>query len=231
MKAPMVVFGVDINKRLSRDVSAIALLCLTLVTAGVFYVANRAGAIADALVKNHYVLSTNSDFKEVKKMKIEDVTVADIVTTSGTISVEFLRDKAPKTVENFIKLAREGFYDGTKFHRVIPDFMIQGGDPLSKDDNKKILWGTGGPGYTFPDEINDVKIVRGTVAMANSGPDTNGSQFFIVTTAQTPWLDGKHTVFGKVTSNMDVANNISMSPKGPTDIPLSPIVIEKIILK
>jgi cyclophilin family peptidyl-prolyl cis-trans isomerase len=132
-------------------------------------------------------------------------------TNLGDIRVEFFSGKSPNTVNNFIKLAAAGFYDNTKFHRVIPDFMIQGGDPNSKDDD----WsndGTGGPGYQFADEFNDEKLVRGSLAMANSGPDTNGSQFFIVTAAATPWLDGKHTNFGRVTVGMDVIIKIENLP-------------------
>ncbi len=112
-------------------------------------------------------------------------------TTEGPIVFELFDEDAPKTVENFRKLAGEGFYDGLTFHRVIKDFMIQGGCPQGT--------GTGGPGYTFEDEINPHKIVRGALAMANAGPNTNGSQFFIVTADACPWLDGKHTVFGQVT--------------------------------
>src|SRR5213078_2789801 len=121
-------------------------------------------------------------------------------TNHGDIEVTFFDDAAPKTVENFRKLAADGFYDGVIFHRVIRDFMIQGGDPTGT--------GTGGPGYTFEDEINDHKVVRGALAMANAGPNTNGSQFFIVTTDEAPWLDGKHTVFGEITSSMDVVDKI-----------------------
>src|SRR5881275_357549 len=122
-------------------------------------------------------------------------------TNHGPIEIELFDDDAPKTVENFKKLARDGFYDGVIFHRVIPDFMIQGGDPSGT--------GSGGPGYQFEDEFNDHKVERGALAMANAGPNTNGSQFFIVTADACPWLDGKHTVFGKVTAGMDVADAIS----------------------
>ena len=125
---------------------------------------------------------------------------ATMTTNHGPITIELFDEDAPKTVENFRKLARDGFYDGLIFHRVIKDFMIQGGCPQGT--------GTGGPGYTFEDEINDHKIVRGAIAMANAGPNTNGSQFFIVTTGQAPWLDGKHTVFGEVTAGMDVVDKI-----------------------
>ena len=125
-------------------------------------------------------------------------------TNHGAIDVELFPDDAPKTVENFVKLARDGFYDGVVFHRVIPDFMIQGGDPTGT--------GSGVPGYSFEDEFNQHQIVRGALAMANAGPNTNGSQFFIVTTDAAPWLDGKHTVFGRVTSGMEVADKISEQP-------------------
>ena len=124
--------------------------------------------------------------------------------TPGPITVELFDEDAPKTVENFRKLSGDGFYDGLIFHRVIPDFMIQGGCPEGT--------GTGGPGYTFEDEFNDHKIVRGALAMANAGPNTNGSQFFIVTTAEAPWLDGKHTVFGEVTDGMDAVDAIEATP-------------------
>src|SRR5213592_3054989 len=128
------------------------------------------------------------------------MTNATLHTNHGAIAVELFDADAPKTVENFRKLAGDGFYDGVIFHRVIRDFMIQGGDPTGT--------GSGGPGYTFEDEINDHKVVRGAIAMANAGPNTNGSQFFIVTTGQAPWLDGKHTVFGEVTAGMDVVDKI-----------------------
>jgi len=141
-------------------------------------------------------------------------------TNVGDIKIELFDDDAPKTVENFRKLAGDGFYDGLIFHRVIPDFMIQGGCPEGT--------GTGGPGYTFEDEFNDHKIVKGALAMANAGPDTNGSQFFIVTTEAAPWLDGKHTVFGKVTSGMEVVDALEGLPTDGTDRPTEPATIEKV---
>jgi peptidyl-prolyl cis-trans isomerase B (cyclophilin B) len=150
------------------------------------------------------------------------MSTATINTTQGPIEVELFDGDAPKTVENFRKLASDGFYDGVIFHRVIPDFMIQGGDPDGT--------GMGGPGYTFEDEINDHKIVRGALAMANAGPNTNGSQFFIVTTAAAPWLDGKHTVFGEVTSGMATVDAIEALPTGANDRPTEPPVIESIEL-
>jgi cyclophilin family peptidyl-prolyl cis-trans isomerase len=147
---------------------------------------------------------------------------ATLHTNHGAIAIELFADDAPKTVENFEKLARDGFYDGVIFHRIIPDFMIQGGDPTGT--------GRGGPGYTFEDEFNDHKVERGALAMANAGPNTNGSQFFIVTTESAPWLDGKHTVFGRVTSGMDVVDAISAVDTDASDKPRSDVVIERVEL-
>ena len=141
-------------------------------------------------------------------------------TNHGDIEVTLFDDDAPKTVSNFKKLASEGFYDGVIFHRVIKDFMIQGGDPTGT--------GTGGPGYTFEDEPNDHKVVRGALAMANAGPNTNGSQFFIVTTGEAPWLNGKHTVFGEVTSGMEVVDTIEGLETGPGDKPREEARIESV---
>jgi peptidyl-prolyl cis-trans isomerase B (cyclophilin B) len=151
------------------------------------------------------------------------MTTANLNTTLGTIELELFDDDAPKTVENFRKLASDGFYDGIIFHRVIPDFMIQSGCPEGT--------GTGGPGYTFEDEFNDHKVVRGALAMANAGPATNGSQFFIVTIESAPWLDGKHTVFGQVTAGMDAVDAIESAPTGARDRPLDPPAIESIELR
>jgi len=153
-----------------------------------------------------------------------------IETNLGAITIELFNNKAPKTVANFIKLIESDFYDQTKFHRVIRDFMIQGGDPNSKGDQKE-LYGRGGPGYAFEDEINDEMLVRGVLAMANSGPNTNGSQFFIITAAQTPWLDGKHTPFGKVISGMNVVDKIGAVAVDANDIPVEPVVITSIQIK
>jgi cyclophilin family peptidyl-prolyl cis-trans isomerase len=150
------------------------------------------------------------------------MTTANMNTSLGTIALEFFDEDAPKTVENFRKLAADGFYDGIIFHRVIPDFMIQGGCPEGI--------GTGGPGYTFEDEINQHKIVRGALAMANAGPNTNGSQFFIVTVDSAPWLDGKHTVFGRVTDGMDAVDAIESTPTGAGDRPVDPPTIDSIEL-
>jgi cyclophilin family peptidyl-prolyl cis-trans isomerase len=147
---------------------------------------------------------------------------ATMHTNHGPIQIELFDVDAPKTVENFRKLAADGFYDGVIFHRVIPDFMIQGGDPTGT--------GTGGPGYTFEDEFNQHKIVRGALAMANAGPNTNGSQFFFVTTEAAPWLDGKHTVFGEVTSGMEAVDAIEGLPTGARDRPVDDAVIERVEL-
>ena len=148
------------------------------------------------------------------------MTTATLHTNHGPIAIELFDDDAPKTVKNFLKLSRDGFYDGVIFHRVIPDFMIQGGDPTGT--------GSGGPGYQFEDEFNDNKVVRGALAMANAGPNTNGSQFFIVTTKAAPWLDGKHTVFGRVTDGMDVVDTISELPRDARDKPDEDVVIESV---
>ena len=148
---------------------------------------------------------------------------AKIHTTRGTIAVDLFDEDAPTTVENFRTLASDHFYDGIIFHRVIRDFMIQGGCPQGT--------GTGGPGYTFKDEINEHKLVRGALAMANAGPDTNGSQFFILTAESAPWLDGKHTVFGQVTAGMDAVDAIEALPTGANDRPLDPPAIESVELE
>jgi cyclophilin family peptidyl-prolyl cis-trans isomerase len=153
---------------------------------------------------------------------LRSMSQATLNTNRGSIVVELHDDDAPKTVENFRKLAGDGFYDGLVFHRVIPDFMIQGGCPEGT--------GRGGPGYTFEDEFNDHKIVRGALAMANAGPNTNGSQFFIVTTESAPWLDGKHTVFGEVVEGMDAVDAIEGTPTGSGDKPVEPQTIERVEL-
>jgi len=147
---------------------------------------------------------------------------ATLHTSEGSIEIELFPEDAPKTVANFTKLAGDGFYDGLIFHRVISDFMIQGGCPQGV--------GTGGPGYQFEDEFNDHKVVKGALAMANSGPNTNGSQFFIVTAAATPWLDGKHTVFGQVTAGQDVVDRISFLESDGRDRPTTAVTIHSIEL-
>jgi peptidyl-prolyl cis-trans isomerase B (cyclophilin B) len=147
---------------------------------------------------------------------------ATLHTSHGAIEIELFPADAPKTVENFTKLAGDGFYDGVIFHRVIPDFMIQGGDPTGT--------GSGGPGYTFEDEPNAHRVERGALAMANAGPNTNGSQFFIVTAGACPWLDGKHTVFGRVTIGMDVVDAISATETDASDRPREEVTIQRVEL-
>lgn len=169
-----------------------------------------------------------------KIMNTNSISQATFHTNKGDITLELFASKAPNTVSNFVKLASEGFYDGVKFHRVIKGFMIQGGDPLTKDDSAADRWGTGGPGYTFNDELgaeypankNDV----GTIAMANAGPNTNGSQFFINVNPNN-FLDGKHVVFGKVTSGMDVVTAIENVKTDGNDRPVSPVIINSVTLK
>lgn len=173
--------------------------------------------------------------QNTKDMDQAKITTATLKTNMGDITFEFYSADAPKTVENFTKLAKEGFYDGVKFHRVIKGFMIQAGDPQSKDDAKAAMWGTGGPGYKFNDEINAESNLyktgykKGIVAMANSGPNTNGSQFFIMT-ADYP-LPPLYTIFGKVTSGQDIVDKIALVKTGPNDRPVDPVIITSISLK
>jgi cyclophilin family peptidyl-prolyl cis-trans isomerase len=157
---------------------------------------------------------------------------ATLVTSRGEIVIRLLPETAPVAVANFAKLAEQGFYDGTAFHRVIRGFMIQGGDPLTKEADTS-LWGRGGPGYMFADEISGAPMIRGVVAMANSGPDSNGSQFFIIAAAETPWLSGKHSIFGMVTSGMEVVDSINKAAVNNTKDwrPMEPVRIEAIRLK
>ncbi len=218
----------------------IIILVLVCIGAGIYFInRNKKINVVDNLPQDKVLenLTQNSVGEDTKKDPITNnkeenkkIMYAIMHTNMGDITLQ-LSDTAPNTVANFKKLAGEGFYNGTKFHRVIKGFMNQGGDPLSKDDTKKSMWGTGGPGYKFNDEItatnhNDV----GTIAMANAGPNTNGSQFFI-NVAPNNFLDTKHTVFGHVTSGMDVVTAINNTATDPTDKPLTPVVIESITLK
>ena len=155
---------------------------------------------------------------------------ATFKTNKGEFTIELFDKEVPNTVANFVKLAKTGFYDGVKFHRVIAGFMVQGGDPLTKDDAEKPYWGTGGPGYTFEDEIGpENRNLSGTISMANAGPDTNGSQFFI-NANDNSFLDRKHTVFGRVSEGMEVVKDIEASPVDGRDCPVEPVVIESIVL-
>ena len=207
---------------------------------GWYYLYNSAPPQASSLSETPSVLGqeqssdTATPQEPTKAPKTQQKPMTDTIrvtfkTSHGDVALELFPKEAPLTVENFVKLARAGFYDGTRFHRVIKGFMIQGGDPYSRDDD----WsndGTGGPGYTFKDEINAHKIVRGALAMANAGPDTNGSQFFIVTTDAAPWLDGKHTVFGRVTAGMETVDKIEnvKTDKARGDHPIQNVTINAI---
>src|SRR3954454_7740523 len=157
-----------------------------------------------------------------RSSRLQAVSRAILHTNAGPVTVELFDEDAPQTVENFRRLSADGFYDGLAFHRVIKDFMIQGGCPEGT--------GTGGPGYTFEDEPNQHRVVRGALAMANSGPNTNGSQFFVVTAQECPWLDGKHTVFGQVADGMDTVDKLEGTETGPGDRPVQPQVIERVEL-
>lgn len=192
----------------------------------------RADKLSDNYVGNYQV--DESGFPTESKTDVigdnQNIMKATLQTNKGNITIEF-NPNTPNTVANFVKLAQSGFYDGTKFHRVIAGFMNQGGDPLSKDDSKMAYWGTGGPGYTFADEIkSDNNNAVGTLSMANAGPNTNGSQFFI-NVADNNFLDPKHTVFGKVTAGMDVVMAINKVKTGVNDRPVDPVVIQKVVLE
>jgi cyclophilin family peptidyl-prolyl cis-trans isomerase len=156
---------------------------------------------------------------------------AKITTSQGVIEIKFYNEKAPTTVANFCTLAKKGFYDGVRFHRVIQDFMIQTGDPNSKDLNKSSAWGMGDPGYKFKDELPQAGEYKlGSVAMANSGPNTNGSQFFI-TVAPAKWLNGGYTIFGEVINGQDVVRKIENVTTDPGDRPMFDTKIKKAYLK
>jgi cyclophilin family peptidyl-prolyl cis-trans isomerase len=172
--------------------------------------------------------SINSSI-ELKDLATE-YSQAIIKTSLGDIKVKLYAEESPLTVNNFLNLAQDSYYNGTRFHRVIKDFMVQGGDPNSKDASMKNLWGTGGPDYRFRDEFNQKPLVKGSLAMANAGPDTNGSQFFIVTKDSTPWLDGMHTNFGEVIEGMEVVEKIEASQTDPNDRPVTDILIQSVEL-
>lgn len=198
-----------------------------------------------AIVLGYFLFRTNENKKvminDIVQKNSEKYTGATIETTMGSFKVAFLNDKSPKTVQNFTSLAKKGFYENTKFHRVIKDFMIQGGDPNSKT-NDKSSYGKGGPGYSFNDEFSDEPLVKGVMAMANSGPNTNGSQFFVITAGATPWLQGKHTAFAKVVGGLDVIEKIGnvktevctqndyYNPAKHCDLPLTDVIVKKISL-
>lgn len=198
-----------------------------LLVGGVWYFTSTKDVPAGPMVEEQQTSQTSQAPINNNEQKVMQAT---LTTNKGDITIEFSSD-APNTVANFTKLAGEGYYNGTKFHRVIAGFMIQGGDPLTKDDSQVARWGTGGPGYQFADEIHaNNKNDPGTIAMANAGPNTNGSQFFI-NVAPNNFLDSKHTVFGKVVAGLEVVKAIEGTPVGQGDRPTSPVVIEKVTLK
>lgn len=175
--------------------------------------------------KKSNTINTNNTMNNSTQTTPEKRTEVTLNTNKGAITIELFTDIMPITTANFLKLARSGFYDGVKFHRVIDGFMIQGGDPLTKDDTQKVRWGTGGPGYTIPDEFaKDLSNTRGTLSMANAGANTGGSQFFI-NTADNAFLDGKHPVFGRVIGGMEVVDAISKTKTGANDVPVEAVVI------
>jgi cyclophilin family peptidyl-prolyl cis-trans isomerase len=213
-------------------IAALCLAVLVLLAGSYWLLAKKTGAPSNQDYSTNTSAVPSTEGRE-KPSVTDNVTAmsATLHTTKGDITIEFFADKAPNTVANFRKLAEEGFYDGTKFHRVIENFMNQGGDPLTKDDSQAARWGTGGPGYRFADEIyagnrNDV----GTISMANAGPDTNGSQFFI-NVRDNASLDTKHTVFGRVTAGLDVVMAINSVETDARDRPLEPVVIKSITLR
>jgi cyclophilin family peptidyl-prolyl cis-trans isomerase len=192
---------------------------------------NNSAVIEQPIASEAATEDTNKNMIDPKNFSdlTKEYSQALIKTSAGDIQVKFYGSDSPFTVNNFLNLAKAGFYNGTRFHRVIKDFMIQGGDPLSKGDDSSV-YGTGGPGYQFKDEFNTRKLVAGSLAMANSGPDTNGSQFFIVTLDATPRLDGKHTNFGEVVSGMDIVKKIEAAPVNSRDLPVEDIKIISIEL-
>lgn len=213
-----------------KKISLIIILLIILISSFVLFLFNFSKqdqsnkAIINNLEKNkNMFIQKEEDIKLIQKVTLK--------TNFGEIELELYPEKAPITVENFVKLGNDNFYDGTRFHRVIEDFMIQGGDPLSKDSSQIAFWGTGGPDYKFDDEINDIKLVQSVIAMANAGPNTNGSQFFIITAEETPWLQGQHTGFGKVVNGMDVVMQIQQVEVEPqTSRPINDVILEEVII-
>ncbi len=202
----------------------ISLVIVALVVGGVMFFGNQTKEVDSKDLPAQAVASQKEDTNK-------NMNTVILKTNKGDITIELFRDLTPNTAENFEELAKSGFYNGTRFHRVIQNFMIQGGDPQSKDLALKDRWGTGGPGYQFADEIGpENNNARGTISMANSGPNTNGSQFFINTVDNTG-LNPKHTVFGRVVSGMDVVDAIEATETGARDVPLEDMIIESVEVK
>ena len=222
----------------------IIVVVIVLILGGLFFINHKSEKVESEVNKvenysteqgnaipNENEVSTEVKNSNINNNKKENIMYATLHTNMGDIKIEFLEEYAPNTVANFKTLAGENFYNGIKFHRVIKGFMIQGGDPLTKDDTKAAVWGTGGPGYKFDDEITEMNSnAIGTISMANAGPNTNGSQFFI-NVANNSFLNDKHTVFGKVVAGMDVVTKIENTPTMPGDRPITPVVIESITLE
>ncbi len=222
----------------------IIVVVIVLILGGLFFINHKSEKVESEVNKvenysteqgnaipNENEVSTEVKNSNINNNKKENIMYATLHTNMGDIKIEFLEEYAPNTVANFKTLAGENFYNGIKFHRVIKGFMIQGGDPLTKDDTKAAMWGTGGPGYKFDDEITEMNSnAIGTISMANAGPNTNGSQFFI-NVANNSFLNDKHTVFGKVVAGMDVVTKIENTPTMPGDRPITPVVIESITLE
>jgi peptidyl-prolyl cis-trans isomerase B (cyclophilin B) len=229
---------------------ALGLLAVIIIVGGAYFLLRGSGTGDTSLSTGTVATSTDSGAQQAQTNSYststpqgqaqsapqatnnQKIMTATLKTSMGTITIEFYPDQAPKTVENFIKLAQSGYYDGTKFHRVIKGFMDQGGDPLTKDDSQQARWGTGGPGYTIADEFGTTHTnVAGTVAMANTGaPNSGGSQFFL-NAVDNHFLDGHYAVFGHVTSGMDVVTKINNTPTAPGDRPVTPVILESVTVK
>lgn len=214
-----------------KQIVAIAAIVLVAVLIGVVVLSKPASDVPQQnTVPTDVAGNATTSTNQLPAVTEQKTMQATITTNKGTIVLELYGDKTPQTAGNFAKLAGEGFYNGTKFHRVIDGFMIQGGDPLTKDDSQQAVWGTGGPGYTFADEIvPGLSNVTGTISMANAGPNTNGSQFFI-NVADNTFLDGKHAVFGRVVEGMDVVMALSQVERNQRDVPLEAIVLESVVV-
>ncbi|MEY2640849.1 MAG: hypothetical protein RL150_242 [Candidatus Parcubacteria bacterium] len=213
-----------------KQAVAIAAIILVAVLIGVLVLYKPAADAPQETTMPADVATTTATSTQPLAVTEQKTMQATITTNKGTIVLELYSDRTPQTASNFAKLAGEGFYDNTKFHRVIDGFMIQGGDPLTKDDSKQAMWGTGGPGYKFADEIvPGLSNVTGTISMANAGPNTNGSQFFI-NVADNTFLDGKHAVFGRVIEGMDVVMAISQAERNQRDVPVEPIVLQSVVV-
>lgn len=212
----------ELNRRFDRNTSAIILLALTIFAAGIFHIAQRTFALADQLEYS------SEHYGKGSFISGQRPTGATIDTNYGVFTIQFLYGHATTTIQKFATLSKGGFYSGTKFHRVVREKYIQGGDPLTRTSTDESVWGMGTPGYTFADEINAVALSRGIVAMANTGPNTNGSQFFIVVARSLPELQGRHTVFARVTKGLSIIDAINEVPVKTNGIPKEGVVVNSI---